>query len=168
MSFFIAMQNRRATARHLHPQTFTSARNEFLIVSRSGGRNEFLSISNAGDCTGQEEEAPAELKPDAVLHATLVAQGPDGGEIFVVERQKRKGHVGEGRHLGGDGYILLHQAEDRVSLTGAVRLRPGVNPRPAGNLPGATVRFDAAYVPWSGERLPAGFNQGCRTRFGVV
>jgi hypothetical protein len=41
VSFFVAMQNRRAVASYWHPQSIVSESDEFLIVSRSGGRNEF-------------------------------------------------------------------------------------------------------------------------------
>ncbi len=161
MSYLIAMLNRRAKATHLHPQTFMSDDNEFLIVSRSGGRNEFLTISNAGACSGrEEEEAPAELTPETVLHATLVSQGHETGDIFVVEREKRRSHDDKTLHLAGDGYILLRQTENQVRLTGAARLWPGSHPHPDAALPCATVEFDAIYVPWAFERPPVGFIRG--------
>lgn len=172
MSFFIAMQNRRATASYWHPQTIISERNEFLVVSRSGGRNEFLSISNAGACTGLEEEAPRDLNPDLVLCATLVSQGPGGGEIFLVERDPPDALEVTGRFLGGDGYIYLVQTESTLRLTGSARLRPGVRTAALArdcvllgeNEPGATVHFNATYVPWESELLPAGFGNGAHGR----
>lgn len=164
MNYFIAMQNRRAVADDFNSHTLDRERNEFLIVSRSGGQNEFLSISCAGACSGREVEAPAELEPDAVIHATLVSQGPDGREIFVVERKPRGDADLNGRHLAGDGYFLLHDSDGNVRLTGAVRFRPGAGRRLAGSNPGATTHFDAAYVPWSGERLPAGLGAAWRRR----
>jgi hypothetical protein len=165
VSFFIAMRNRRATASYLYPQTIINECSEFLIVSRSGGQNEYLSISTAGACTGKEVEAPTELKPGFVIYATLVSQDLNCGEIFVVERDRPKGLEPEGRHLGGDGYVLLCQSDSDVSLKGAVRLRPGAETRPAANHclllgandPGATVHLDAGYLPWYREILPNGF-----------
>ena len=164
MNFFIAMQNRRAMASYLHPQTIVRECSEFLIVSRLGGRNQFLSISNAGASTGLEDEAPPELTPELVIFATLVSQGPNGGEIFIVERELPEGCAVDGHHVGGDGYIVLHLSSNEFSLKGAVRLRPDAKTRPLGahcpllaaNEPGATVHLDAAYVPWNRELLPAG------------
>ena len=168
MSFFVAMQNRRATASYWHPQTIISERSEFLIVSRSGGRNEFLSISNAGACTGLEDMAPPELNPDLVLCATLVSQGPDGGEVFLVERKPPKGIDVQGSFLGGDGYFYLQQTDESLTLRGATRLRPGRRTEAVAdrclllgdNEPGATVHFKAAYIPWESELLPSGFANG--------
>ena len=165
MTFFVAMQNRRATASYFHPQTIISERNEFLIVSRSGGRSEHLSISNAGASTGLEAEAPKELEADLVILATLVSQGPDDGEVFLVERDPPEDIGPPGRFIGGDGYVYLRQSKDRLSLQGSVRFRPGPRTRPAANScmllsenePGATVHFSASYVPWTRELLPTGF-----------
>ncbi|MEM9973400.1 MAG: hypothetical protein AAF771_04410 [Pseudomonadota bacterium] len=166
MTFFIAMQNRRATASYWHPQTIITERNEFLIVSRSGGRNEFLSISNAGACTGLESEAPSRLSPDLVLCATLVSQGPDGGEMFLVERSPPEGSKIRGQFIGGDGYFFLEQTGQTLALRGSARLKPGARTRAAAerclllgeNEPGATVHFSAAYVPWDNELLPSEFS----------
>ena len=168
MTFYIAMQNRRATASYLHPQTIISERNEFLIVSRSGGRSEILSISNAGASTGFEAEAPEKLTPDLVILATLVSQGPDGGEVFLVERDPLENFDPGGRFVGGDGYFYLRESGSAVTLKGSVRLRPGPATRQAANQclllaedePGVTVHVDAAYVPWARELLPGGFSGG--------
>lgn len=168
MTFYIAMQNRRAMASYLHPQTIVSEQSEYLIVSRSGGRNEFLSISNAGACTGHEDTAPARLHPDLVLCATLVSQGPRNGEIFIVERDPPEGLQLQGRFVGGDGYFLLEQAAGHLALTGSVRLKPGARTQAAApgcillgaSEPGAAVHFHASYVPWTNELLPAGFASG--------
>ena len=168
MTFYIAMQNRRATASYYHPQTIISERNEFLIVSRSGGRSEILSVSNAGASTGFEAEAPDKLMPDLLVLATLVSQGPDGGEMFLVERDPLENFAPEGRFVGGDGYFYLREGNGAMALKGALRLRPGPRTRPAAkqclllaeNEPGATVHVDAAYVPWARELLPGGFKGG--------
>ncbi len=173
MSFFIAMKNRRAMAGYWHPQAIISERHEFLIVSRSGGRNEYLSISNAGASTGEEEEAPSDLRPDLVILATLVSQGLDGGEIFLVERDVPEGAKVSGRHIGGDGYLLLQDSASGLRIRGAARLRPGPETRRAHdrclllgeNEPGATVHVDATYIPWSREVLPSGFRNGRAPRF---
>ena len=164
MSFFIAMQNRRAVASYWHPQSIVSESDEFLIVSRSGGRNEFLRISNAGASTGTETEAPARLRPDLVMVATLVSQGLDGGEIFLVERKLPEGLEVEGRFVGGDGYLLLTEGASGVALKGAARIRSGRKATQvlghciffANDEPGATVHFDARHLPWVHEVLPGG------------
>lgn len=164
MTFFIAMQNRRAVASYLHPQTIIRECREFIMVARSGGKNEYLSISNAGASTGIEGQAPQELSPDLSVFATLVSQGPNNTEIFVVERNLPEGQEVFGQHVGGDGYFFLSQSEDLVSLKGAVRLKPDMKTRSlenrcmllAENEPGATIHFDATYVPWSRELLPCG------------
>jgi hypothetical protein len=165
LSFYIAMQNRRAMASYWHPQTIISESHEFLIVSRSGGRNEYLSISNAGASTGLEAEAPTGLRPDLVILATLVSQGLDGGEIFLIERDLPAGVVVEGEHVGGDGYLLLTEAQDAITLKGAARLRSTSQTRDVQRRclllqpeePGVTVHFDAVYVPWAREVLPGWF-----------
>lgn len=165
MSFFIAMQNRRATASYRHPDAILSERTEFLIVSRSGARNEFLSISEAGACTGREDEAPAELAAGLMVHATLVSQGIDDGELFLVERDAFEGAPGPGHPIGGDGYILLHQSAGELRLSGTLRFRPGDETRAARarcvllgpDEPGVVLHLWAAHVPWSRELLPAGF-----------
>ncbi len=165
MTFYIAMQNRRATASYLHPQTIISERNEFLIVSRSGGRSEILSVSNAGASTGIETEAPEALTPDLVVLATLVSQGPDGGEVFLVERDPLDGFDPRGRFIGGDGYFYLRENTTAITLKGSLRLRPDPRTRQvaaeclllADNEPGAAIHIDAAYVPWARELLPGGF-----------
>ena len=168
MSFFIAMQNRRAVASYWHPQSIVSESDEFLIVSRSGGRNEFLRISNAGASGGTEKEAPTGLRPDLVMVATLVSQGLDGGEIFLVERTKPEGLDIEGRFLGGDGYLLLTESPEGIALKGSARIRSGRKAAAvlghcvffANDEPGATVHFDARYLPWVREVLPGGFRGG--------
>ncbi len=176
MTFFIAMQNRRATASYLHPQTIIRESSEFLIVTRSGGQKEFLSISNAGASTGIEDEAPLELIPDLSIFATLVSQGPNNTEIFIVERNLPEGRKISGHHVGGDGYIFLNQSEDLVSLKGAVRLKPDRKTRSledrclllAENEPGATIHLDASYVPWSRELLPYKLGDGPQSEFSVL
>lgn len=162
MSFFVAMQNWRTTASYWQPETVVSERSEFLIVARSGERNQFLSIASAGTCLGSETEAPPRLSPDLAILATLVSRGVNGGELFLVERELPGGAAVQGHLVSGDGYVLLH--EDRLCLTGAVRLRPGAGTRPVGdcvllaaNEPGATVHLKARYVPWCDELLPPGF-----------
>ena len=162
VSFFIAMRNRRAMASYWHPQTIISVDHEFLVVSRSGGRNEYLCISNAGACTGQEQEAPSDLEPGLVILATLVSQGPNGGEIFLIERDIPEGVAVHGTHIGGDGYLLLDESRETVTMKGAARLRPGPRTRSAASRcfllgkgePGAAIHFDAVYVPWAREILP--------------
>ena len=167
MSFFIAMRNRRAMASYWHPQTIIGEGHEFIVVSRSGGRNEYLWISNAGACTGQEREAPSDLEPGLVIFATLVSQGLNGGEIFLIEREVPKGATVTGTHIGGDGYLLLDESgEGGVTIKGAARLRAGPRIRRGSGLcvlleegqPGATVHFDAVYVPWAREVLPDRFD----------
>jgi len=166
VSFFIAMLNRRATASYWYPQTIISERNEFLIVSRSGGGKEFLSISNAGACTGLEEEAPPRLSPDLVVCATLISQGPDGGEVFIVERNPPEGMNVKGNFIGGDGYFLLEQSSHALRLRGSARFKPGQRTRAVSNRclllgenePGAAVHFSATYIPWEAELLPGGFD----------
>jgi hypothetical protein len=165
VSFFVAMQNRRAVASYWHPQSIVSESDEFLIVSRSGGRNEFLRISNAGASSGIEKEAPTGLRPDLVMVATLVSQGLDGGEIFLVERRKPEGVDLEGHFVGGDGYLLLAESAHDITLKGSARIRSGRKAAAvlghcvffANDEPGATVHFDARYVPWVREVLPGGF-----------
>lgn len=168
MSFFIAMQNRRGVASYWHPQSIVSESDEFLIVSRSGGRNELLSISNAGACSGTETEAPTGLRPGLCMVATLVSQGPDRGEIFLVERAKPEGAEIDGRFIGGDGYLLLTEGAEGVTLRGSARIRSDANTATvlgrcvffANDEPGATVHFDARYLPWVHEVLPGGFGMG--------
>lgn len=172
MSFFIAMQNRRGVASYWHPQSIVSESDEFLIVSRSGGRNEFLCISNAGASGGTEREAPTGLRPDLVMIATLVSQGLNGGEIFLVERKKPDTVEIEGCFIGGDGYLLLTEAAEGVTLRGSVRIRSGRKNAAvlghciffANDEPGATVHFDARHIPWVHEVLPGGFPKGTATR----
>lgn len=168
MSFFIAMQNRRGVASYWHPQSIVSESNEFLIVSRSGGQNEFLRISTAGASSGTEPKAPTGLRPDLVMIATLVSQAPDGGSIFLVERQLRDGIDIDGRFVGGDGYLLLTEGPDGITLRGSARIRSGRKTAAvlgrcvffANDEPGATVHLDARYVPWVNEILPGGFRGG--------
>ena len=172
MTFFIAMRNRRAMASYLHPQTIIRECCEFLMVTRSGGQNEFLSISNAGASTGIEDEAPLELNPDLSIFATLVSQGQNNTEIFIVERNIPFGQEVRGHHVGGDGYIFLQQSEHLFSLKGAVRLKPDMKTRLLGdrclllaeNEPGATIHFDASYVSWSRELLPYGFSNDLKSQ----
>ncbi len=170
MSFFIAMQNRRGVASYWHPQSIVSESDEFLIVSRSGGRNEFLRISNAGASSGTEKEAPTGLRPGLVMVATLVSQGPDRGEIFLVERTKPDAVDTDGRFVGGDGYVLLTHDAGGVTLKGSARIRSDQKTAAvldrclffANDEPGATVHFDARYIPWVHEVLPGGFDGGDR------
>jgi hypothetical protein len=167
VSFFVAMQNRRAVASYWHPQSIVSESDEFLIVSRSGGRNDFLRISNAGASSGIEDEAPTGLRPDLVMVATLVSQGLNGGEIFLVERRKPEGLDVEGRFVGGDGYLLLEESADGILLKGSARIRSGRKSAAilghcvffANDEPGATVHFDARYIPWVHEVLPGSFRR---------
>ncbi|MEO0703011.1 MAG: hypothetical protein AAFV31_13035 [Pseudomonadota bacterium] len=171
MSFFIAMLNRRATASYWYPQTIISERNEFLIVSRSGGGNEFLSISSAGACTGLEDVAPSRLSPDLVVCATFVSQGPNGAEVFIVEHDPPDGCDVKGNFVGGDGYVLLEQSSQELRLRGSARFKPGAQSRAVSrhclllgeNEPGAAVHFRASYIPWDAELLPADFDAGPRT-----
>jgi hypothetical protein len=168
VSFFIAMQNRRGVASYWHPQSIVSESDEFLIVSRSGGRNELLCISNAGACSGTETEAPTGLRPGLCMVATLVSQGPDRGEIFLVERSKPDGAEIDGRFIGGDGYLLLTEGAETISLRGSARIRSDANTATvlgrcvffANDEPGATVHFEAHYLPWVHEVLPGGFASG--------
>ncbi len=135
-----------------------------------------MSISNAGASTGLEAEAPEELTPDLVILATLVSQGPSGGDIFLVEHDPPDGVEPPGRFVGGDGYIHLRQASDTLKLNGSVRLRPGPRTLSAArdclllseNEPGATVHLDAAYVPWSRELLPGEFRRGAGGKTGDI
>jgi len=168
VSFFIAMHNRRGVASYWHPQSIVNESDEFLIVSRSGGRNEFLRISSAGATSGTETEAPTGLRPDLVMVATLVSQGLNGGEIFLVERKIPQGVTVEGRFVGGDGYLLLTEGEAGITLKGSARIRSGRKTTAvlghcvffANDEPGATVHFDARYLPWVHEVLPGGFRKG--------
>jgi hypothetical protein len=165
------MRNRRAVASYWHPQSIVSESDEFLIVSRSGGRNEILRISSAGASSGTETMAPTRLRPDLVMVATLVSQGLDGGEIFLVERRRPVGLDIEGHFLGGDGYLFLDADADGMVLRGSARIRSGRKTAAllghcvffANDEPGATVHFDARYLPWVHEVLPGGF-EGCPVR----
>ncbi len=167
MTFCIAMQNRRAVASFLHPQTIISERSEYLIVSRSGGENTFLSVSNAGACTGLESEAPQGLSPDLEMCATLISQGPDGLEIFIVEQVVPDGYEPKGTFIGGDGYFALESSDEGVRLKGAARFKPGPRTKAAAsrclllgeNEPGATIHFKADYLPWKDELLPNDFRR---------
>ena len=47
--------------------------------------------------------------------ATLVSQGQDRGEIFLVERSRPDGVEIDGRFVGGDGYVLLTERPGRRS-----------------------------------------------------
>jgi hypothetical protein len=97
--------------------------------------------------------------------ATLVSQGPDRGEIFLVERVRPEGADIDGRFIGGDGYLLLTEGADGITLRGSARIRSDTNTAAvlgrcvffANDEPGATVHFDARYVPWVHEVLPGGF-----------
>jgi hypothetical protein len=170
LSFFVAMQSRRAVASYWHPQSIVSECNEFLIVSRSGERNEFLHVSNAGASSGSETKAPTGLRPEFVLVATLVSQGLHGGEIFLVERTCPRAVRVEGRHIGGDGYFLLTEEGGTLSLRGSARIRAdGRTSRLldrcvlfAANEPGAVVHVDARHIPWVREVLPVGGRPGPR------
>lgn len=167
MTFCIAMQNRRAVATYWRPNTIISQLSEYLIVSRSRGKNTFLSISNAGACTGLENEAPQGLSPDLVMCATLISQGPNGQEIFVVEKTAPDGFEYKGSFVGADGYFSLECSDGNVTLTGATRFKSGSRKDSnfancillGENEPGATVHFKASYVPWQGELLPAEFGE---------
>lgn len=166
VTFLIAMQNRRAVASYLHPQTILSERNEFLIVSRSGGQNQFLSVSNAGACTGFEEEAPIGIQPELFMCATLISQGPDGEQVFLIEQVQPDTVETKGVFVGGDGYFFLSPSPSGLSLHGAARVRPGPHAGAAppcvllrDDEPGAALHFSAAYLPWSDEVLPPGFSR---------
>lgn len=170
MSFFIAMQNRRAVASYWHPQSIVSESNEFLIVTRSGARNEFLHVSNAGASSGFESKAPTDLRPDLVVVATLVSQGLHGGEIFLVERTCPEAVRIEGRYLGGDGYLLLTEQDDTITLRGSARIRADRSTSPlltgcvffGSSEPGAVVHINARHVPWVREVLPVRGARGPR------
>lgn len=163
VTFFIAMRNRRSMAPYWSPNAIVSEMNEFLIVSRMGARNEHLTISNAGVCRGVERKAPDDLAPDLVILATLVSQGPDAGEVFLVERDLPPGLTLPGRHVGGEGYIYLTNGTLGPRLRGAARLRAEPQLRSilsgcyffGNDESGATIHIDAKYVPWVGELLPA-------------
>ena len=166
MTFFVAMQNRRAVASYLHPQTIISQRSEFIIVSRSGGKNQFLSVSNAGACTGLEDEAPQGIQPELFMCATLISQGPDGEQVFLIEQVKPDSVSAMGHFVGGDGYVLLSSSPSNLSLRGAARLKPGARTAAAAehcvllgdNESGAALHFNADYIPWPDEVLPPGFS----------
>ncbi|MEM6482661.1 MAG: hypothetical protein AAF922_08495 [Pseudomonadota bacterium] len=166
MTFLVAMQNRRAVASYLHPQTILSERNEFIIVSRSGGKNQFLSVSNAGACTGFEDEAPKGIQPELFMCATLISQGPDGEQVFIIEQAKPDKVEAKGRFVGGDGYFFLSPSPSGLFLQGAARVKPGPLSKAASdkcillreNEAGAALHFSAAYIPWSDELLPPGFS----------
>lgn len=165
MTFFIAMQNRRAMAQFDNPRTIISECNEFLIVSRSGGCNKFLTISNAGACADFEVSAPRNLVSVFGIFATLVLQNTFDGELFLVERDTSNFPDRPGIMLGGDGYLVLHQSENEIRLSGAVRIKNGNENTEAlkGCLsfaepdPGATIYLNASYLPWEREILPTGF-----------
>ena len=161
------MQNRRAVASYLHPQTILSERNEFLIVSRSGGKNQFLSVSNAGACTGLEEEAPPGIQPELSMCATLISQGPEGEQVFLIEQVQPDAVEVKGEFVGGDGFFFLSPSPSGMSLQGAARVKPGSLSAAAtrqcvllrDDEPGAALHFSADYVPWSDELLPPGFSR---------
>lgn len=167
MSFFIAMQSQRATASYLHPQTLLHRDTEFLVVKRSGYHNEYLSVSTAGRSCLEDVEAPAHLRPDLTLSATLASKGPDESELFVIERTLPEGHRLKGLHIVGDGCLFLRQSDHEISLYGVARLKAedqddllrqrcqlfGVNE------PGAAIHFKATQIPWSRELLPGGFRR---------
>ncbi|MEM6579023.1 MAG: hypothetical protein AAF678_11060 [Pseudomonadota bacterium] len=167
VTFLVAMQNRRAVASYLHPQTILSERNEFLIVSRSGGKNQFLSVSNAGACTGFEDEAPKGIQPELFMCATLISQGPDGEQVFLIEQAQPETFEAKGRFVGGDGYCVLSPSPSGLFLQGAARLKPGALSAAAADKcvllgdgeAGAALHFDAAYIPWADEVLPPGFTR---------
>ena len=166
MTFLVAMQNRRAVASYLHPQTILSERKEFIIVSRSGGKNQFLSVSNAGASTGFEEEAPKGIQPELSLCATLISQGPDGEQVFLIEQVQPDTFEPKGIFVGGDGYCVLSPSSEGLSLQGAVRIKPGRFSAAADQCillgndeAGAALHFSAAYVPWADEVLPPGFSR---------
>ncbi|WP_370402470.1 hypothetical protein [Sulfitobacter sp. JB4-11] len=166
MTFFIAMQNRRAMAKFDNPRTIISESNEFLIVSRSGGCNQFLSVSNAGACTDLEVSAPGGLIPAFGIFATLVLQNTFDGDLFLVERDTSRAPSPSKTTLGGDGYLLLYQSDNQISLTGAVRIQERDDMPEALRQclpfdepdPGATLYFNASYLPWEREILPSGFS----------
>jgi len=167
VTFLIAMQNRRAVASYLHPQTILSERNEFLIVSRSGGKNQFLSVSNAGACTGFEDEAPKGIQPELFMCATLISQGPEGEQVFLIDQVQPDTIEIKGQFVGGDGYFLLSETASGLSLHGAARVKPGPFSAAVANQcvllrddeAGAALHFRAAYIPWSDELLPPGFSR---------
>lgn len=171
MSFFIAMHNRRATASFYHPQSIISERSEFLIVARSGERNQYLSISVAGQCTGLEQHAPSELKPANVFLATLVSQGTNGQETFIVESVAPERPIQNGSFVAGEGFFVLSEDDQDIVLKGTVRLQPGVLEHPAATGAhlmfeeddGAVLHFDASYLPWSEELVPGGFRRGVQS-----
>lgn len=168
MSFFIAMHNRRAMAKLDNPRTIISESNEFLIVSRSGGCNQFLSVSNAGACSELEVSAPGGLIPEFGIYATLVLQNTLEGDLFLVEQDLANAPSHPGTTLGGDGYLLLRQSENQITLSGAVRVKQSdevsrVMPRcvPFDEPdPGATLYVHATYLPWEKEILPSRFSDG--------
>lgn len=165
MSFFIAMQNRRGVASFWNPRAIVSESDEFLIVSRSGGQDEYLRISTAGASSGVETEAPTGLRPDLVMVATLVSQGLNGGNIFLVERKRPERLEIEGRFVGGDGYLLLTEGPETITLKGSARIRSTRKTAAvlghcvffANDEPGAIVHLEGRYVPWVHEVLPGGF-----------
>ncbi|MEM8774022.1 MAG: hypothetical protein AAGF53_03255 [Pseudomonadota bacterium] len=124
-----------------------------------------MSVSNAGACTGLESEAPQGLSPDLVMCATLISQGPDGRDVYVVEQSAPDGFDTKGTFIGGDGYFTLDFSGESLNLSGSARFKPGPRTRAAAdrcillgdNEPGATVHFNAAYVPWRDELLPNNF-----------
>ncbi|MEL7259637.1 MAG: hypothetical protein AAFN80_17695 [Pseudomonadota bacterium] len=105
--------------------------------------------------------------------ATLVSQGPNGQYVFIVEQNVPDGFEAKGTFIGGDGYFALEYSGASVSLKGAARFKPGPRTSAASphcvllgeNEPGATVHFNAEYVPWQDELLPSNFG-GPSARFG--
>ncbi|MEO1138366.1 MAG: hypothetical protein AAFW87_02820 [Pseudomonadota bacterium] len=97
--------------------------------------------------------------------ATLISQGPNGQDIYVVEQTAPEGFDSKGAFIGGDGYFALEFTDGAVTLSGAARFKPGPRTEAASarclllgeNEPGATVHFKANYVPWQDELLPSEF-----------
>ena len=165
MTFFIAMQNRRAMAKLDNPRTIIDESNQFLIVSRSGGSNQFLSVSNAGACTDLQASAPGGLMPEFGIYATLVLQNTFNGDLFLVDRAPPAAPHLPGTTLGGEGYLFLRQTHNLIALTGAVRIRPTDEIPPVLRQsisfdepdPGAILYINARYLPWEREVLPPDF-----------
>jgi hypothetical protein len=94
--------------------------------------------------------------------ATLISQGPNTLETFIVEQTAPDGFTPKGRFIGGDGYFRLDTAGGGFTLEGSARFKPGPRTSAAAdrcillgdNEPGATVHFHAHYLPWQNELLP--------------
>ena len=169
MDFIVAMYNELRTASYDAPARKGTANFEYLIVQRP--EDEILTISDAGRAPDKKpKEAPEDIRANNTQVATLIRQDDGTGtEVFILNRYLPRGVVLPATEwfFPADGLVILTREGDVPTLSVSGRHAhareiaggrfvaidfPG---EPTSSASAFTWHFEAAYLPWAGERLPA-------------